>query len=617
MGSPRIQLSKAGNKPLTLSKAPNEVPQTSLRQWIAAGVRGLSGFGPGGPIGAGIGLAGEGLAQSIEPRESYNFPQMGVQAGLGAIPFGKTGKRAYDILKGGALASAGNLLTNQAEEGLHIPSAEELGSAAISGTIGSLAGAIRLPKRLLSKEKVSIVEPPIKEPIITPEVKIKPGQKFEPNRPTVKLDLRKRPSNPIIMSDDREAGRKIMEQILAESKTSAPKNPITGTPKVLTQTPKGQADSTIISYLNAPKAIAASSDLSAPLRQGIFLIGRKAWWNSWGPMIRSLREGNYNEFNEALISHPKYAQATKNGLMLGDASHIGTAEEQFASRLAESIPGLGKYLIKPSERAYTTFLNNLRMSLYNDLTDKAAKLDAPVNNRMIASYINAATGRGTMGLTVGSKSRTLEKAAPFLNTMFFSPRFIASRIQLLNPISYAKMDPFTRKEALRDLATLTSIAGTALGLAKWNGADVTLDPTSPDFGKIKDGNVRVDMLGGFGQYIRFFAQTAKGLATEEPGPDPKRFIESKLSPTATMIKEMISGKDYFGRETTIPQSVLNNVAPMIARDTYELWKEDPNLVPLAGLSVFGLPTQSYGERTNNRGTPSGLPRIRLKLPKAP
>jgi hypothetical protein len=777
MGSPRIDLSKFTKAPPKVHEAPG-IPEVDLRQFAAAGIRGLSGFSPGGWPGAVIGGVGEGLAQTIEDRESYNYPQMGAQAALGAIPFGKSGKTVYNMAKGALLGGAGNLITGQAEEGLHIPEASELGNAAISATIGGLAGAIKLPAKFFGKSKAPEAEvklQPVKAEIkseipqveiptlyhgtrnvvgefdpkenqpqglfrnrtrftenpeyselyslgetpagqkrvflkpnqnlpntiaakvgtknildltkpvtgndlarlqkIFPELKGAPSNEFimselskthkdipfdaikfeehgqsnwavregvdiktpwgtplaskpnlpkpaplegvpvEPNQPFRKLDLRKRPQNPMIMSDDPDAGRKIMEQILAESKASK-------IPEVSLQTPKTKQasldptaparQSNIISWLNASKATAASADLSAPLRQGIFLVGRKAWWTAWKPMIQSLKEGNYDRINNQIASHPRFKTATADGLQITTPDSINKAEEHFASKIAENIPLVGKYLVKPSERAYTTFLNKLRIDLYNDLMDKAVRLKAPVDGKKLAAYINSATGRGSMGLTVGGSSKTLEAAAPLLNTVFFSPRFIASRMQLLNPVSYAKMDPFTRKEALRDLATLTSVAGTALGLAKASGAEVSMDPTDPDFGKIKKGNVRVDMLGGFGQYIRFFAQTVKGLTTEETGPDPKRFIESKLSPTAVMVKEMISGKDYFGKETSIPKTVINSVAPMLARDVYELWKEDPDLVPLAGLSGLGLPVQSYGEKKKNtKGTPSGIPRIRL------
>ncbi len=613
MGSPpKLNLDKfrESNK-LNLSQFTKSKPTSEsmdLRTLAAAAIRGVTGFSPGGFIGAGIGVAGEGLAQSIEPREDYNIPQMLTQGALGAVPFGRVAGIAKSMFKGGAQAGIGNLATSQAEQGLHVPTLEDLGSAAIATGVGSLAGAIRLPEKLLRAKVPVHIDTGEAPKITTPEVevpKVDLGRREVPKtKGPKKRDLR---TGPMIMSEGGpDAGRRIMEEILTESSIPASR----GIPEVTAQTARDTKErgSTILSWLNASKATAASGDLSAPLRQGIFLVGRRAWWNAWKPMFQSLRESNYNKINQEIAANPRYNEATSNGLSLTTLERFTDQEEHFASRIAQKIPG-----VKASERAYITFLNKLRMDLYNDLADKAERLGRPYDKGKLTSYINAATGRGNMALTVGSNSRTLDAAAPLLNTVFFSPRFVASRIQLLNPVSYARMDPFTRREALRDLATLTSVAGTALSLAKMGGLDVEMDPTKTDFGKIRTGNTRIDVLGGFGQYIRFFSQAAKGMMTEEDGPDPRRFIESKLSPTAVMIKEMISGKDYFGRKITIPKSLATNVSPMIARDIYELWKEDPDLVPLSGLSLFGLPAQSYKE-TKQKGTPSGIPRIRLNLP---
>lgn len=630
MASPSMDLSKFKKKPLK-KFTPEAAEESNIRDYAAMFLRGISGFAPGGLIGAAAGGIGEGLAQTIEDREDYNFPQMGVQAGLGAIPFGKAGGLIKGMLKGGVMSGGGSVATDIAE-GNEI----DLPKAALATGLGSIGGGLASKLDLSKFTKKTIVTPKIKAekevskavaqakdttpvgPLATPIMPpIAKEGRIEPNQPSRKLDLRGRPKNPMILSTDKEAGRKIMNQILEESarakaaKLAEPQISLQA-PIVSDTTEKG---SKIVSLLNLPKATAASTDLSAPLRQGIFLVGRKAWWNAWKPMVQSLREGNYNEITNSIAQNPRFIEASENGLAITTLEGLAKREEAFASSIAERIPIVGNYLIKPSERAYTTFLNKLRMDLYSDLADKADRLKAPVDKKMLSGYINAATGRGSMGLTVGGSSKTLESAAPFLNTTFFSPRLIASRVQLLNPISYVKMDPFTRKEALRDLATLTSVTGTVLALAKMNGADVDFDPTSTEFAKIKLGNTRIDPLGGFSQYVRFFSQGVEGLTTDETGPDPKRFIESKLSPSARLIFEVISEKDYFGRETTIPKSTLNAFAPMITRDIYELWKEDPDLVPLSGLAALGVGVQTYGEGGNKRKNPTGIPRVKFDMTK--
>src|SRR5690606_16829371 len=91
---------------------------------------------------------------------------------------------------------------------------------------------------------------------------------------------------------------------------------------------------------------------------------------------------------------------------------------------------------------------------------------------------------------------------PLLNSLFFSPRLISSRVQLLNPAYYMSLPAPLRVEALKDLAAFGGVASTVLGLAKASGAEVETDPRSTNFAKIKVGDTRYDILGGFQQYLR-------------------------------------------------------------------------------------------------------------------
>lgn len=226
--------------------------------------------------------------------------------------------------------------------------------------------------------------------------------------------------------------------------------------------------------INAPKALGASLDVSFPGRQGLWMVGRKEWYKSWAPMMKSLvSEDSYRKLQDSITNHPKFTEAVNNGLSLTDFAGVAVPkgmktkaigklaqqEEQFGTRLVEQFTG-GKFSpFRASNRAYSAFANNLRMSMYDNLTDKANRMaQRPggqiADRKILAEYINSASGRGSMGLTVGGKSETLEKASELLNTVFWSPRFLASRVQLMNvPGNLIKMDKFTRQEYFRDMIT--------------------------------------------------------------------------------------------------------------------------------------------------------------------
>ena len=378
--------------------------------------------------------------------------------------------------------------------------------------------------------------------------------------------------------------------------------------------------------VNVPKAFKASADLSAPLRQGIFLMRRKAWRDSLVPMIRSIKNSNYEEELTKMRNHPRYKNAQADGVRFSVAGEGGKAgEEAFGSKLARKVPILGKYVVAPSERAYTTFLDSLRLKTYDEMMTEAEKMQArdpkafgEIPRKNIANYINTASGRGSLAPTISSPSKTGERAAEVLNLGLFSPRFIASRMQLMNPYTYYKLDPFTRKEALKDMRSMVGMVGGALGLAKASGADVTLDPRDSDWGKIKSVNTRVDLTGGFGPYMRFFAQAMNGIGTGQDGPDLARFVKSKESPSVGIASEAISGKDFFGKEQARWKPVAKTVVPMIMEDWHDLLQSDPDILTGGGAgaaAMFGLPVQSYdssGRRSGSKGSGSSARSTRTR-----
>ena len=356
----------------------------------------------------------------------------------------------------------------------------------------------------------------------------------------------------------------------------------------------------------------ATADLSAPLRQGIFLVGRpKQWLPAFRDMFKyAFSEKAYQDAMTSYKAHPNYQLAREGKLALTDmSSNLLKREEVFMSNLVEKIPGFGK-IARGSNRAYSGFLNKLRFDTFNDLVSTAQKQGVKIEGKRLgdlASFINSATGRGNL-------PKTLEKAAPILNATFFSPRLMASRINLLNPATYVNYDPFVRKEALKSLLGFGATATTILGLASLGGAKVGTDPRSADFGKIKVGNTRYDILGGFQQYIRLASQLLTGkvissttgkMITLGEGYKPltrkdilMRFFEAKEAPVASFITALVTGQTGIGEPVNIPTEVLNRFMPMMLQDFYELAKDKDSIgkALVMGLpGIFGVGSQTYGK----------------------
>lgn len=390
---------------------------------------------------------------------------------------------------------------------------------------------------------------------------------------------------------------------------------------------------TIGQVLNIPRSVMASVDLSAPLRQGVFMIGKpKQFIPAFADMFRFAgSEKAYDGLLDSIKNRSNYELMRKSKLAITDLSDdLSSREEMIMSSLPEKIPGLGR-IIRGSNRAYSGFLNKLRADVFDDLVNKAKITGKELSDEELeglGKFINSATGRGTFGAKESLIiPKSAEKVAGTLNAIFFSPRLMASRLNLLNPIFYTTLPPYARKEALKSLLAFTGTMGTILGLAGLtNQFEIGKDPRSADFGKIKVDNTRYDILGGFQQYIRLASQLLTGevvssttgnIVTLGEGYKPltrkdiiMRFFENKESPIATFVTGLLQGTNTLGEDFNVPTEVVRRMAPMVVQDLYELSQEKGAEGVMMGLpAIFGLGSQTYGTQelvsgTNKIGQPT-------------
>lgn len=378
--------------------------------------------------------------------------------------------------------------------------------------------------------------------------------------------------------------------------------------------------------INIPRAIMSSMDLSFGGRQGAFLGTRyrKEFADSWLRQFKLFgSEKAYQASQEAVRANKYFSLAQENGLSFTDiASGLGSQEEQFMSNFVDKIP-----LVRGSARAYTGFANKFRMDVFSRLVKNAETLGLDTGSgtkliKDIAGFVNTGTGRGSLGY--------LERISTGLNTAFFSPRLMASRLQLLNPVYYTKLHPFVRKEALKSLLTFATTETTILGLLGLAGANVGIDIRSSDFGKIKVGNTRIELSAGFQPYIRAAGQLLTGKYVSSTtgkeytlgeGYKPLtrlgilgKQLETKLSPPTSFAVGLLKGQDAMGNKFNIPQEIINRFIPMVAKDIYELSKDNPDLLPVEALGIFGLGVQTYSsnKKTTNPIRNSGGTSLKRK-----
>jgi hypothetical protein len=364
------------------------------------------------------------------------------------------------------------------------------------------------------------------------------------------------------------------------------------------------------------KSVKASLDNSAIFRQG----WKTLWTNpvlwqknarkTFSDGMKEIRGKNaIDEVMADIVSRPNYDRMTKAKLA------VGTLEEAYPSQLPEKIPVLGR-LYKASQSAYEGFIYRQRADVFDKYMQIAEKTGVDINDRKqleaIGKLVNALTGRGHLGEG--------EKVANSFNNVFFSARFMKSNYDTLTAHQTQKgVTPFVRKQAAKNLVKI--ITGTAAVLAIAEAVmpgSVDIDPRSTSFGKIKVGNTKFDVAGGMSGIVTLAArilptqkdgkwgQYSKGsggikkLNTgygSDTGLDVLNdFFENKLSPAASVVKDMIMQQDFQGDRPTALGEAKNLFVPIPITNYQEL-KADPNSAPdmLAMLAdAFGIGTNTYG-----------------------
>ena len=414
---------------------------------------------------------------------------------------------------------------------------------------------------------------------------------------------------------------------------------------------KRKAFDEIMDILGIPRLLLATLDFSAPLRQGLLSLGGHPvrWTKTTGPAFRAALSGDYEAgLRSRRENHKNYGLFTgQTDVAAGEGGGFGLhqtdpdgmmsdREEAFMSRFLQKMPdragkipvigatakpllrGAGKlmgYPIRFSDRGYNSFLNELRFNLMNDAWeswkasgkgfDKNGKPTAETvqDAKHLARWFNISTGRGDLGAA--------EPLAPLLSNILFSPRLAAARLE--TPYELFRLDHSMRvkQHVVRDVAGTTMLGTTVLGLAAMAGADVDLDPTSSDFGRIQVGNSRVDIWGGFqplvrtmfrlGQMRRKSTGTGKSTDLDAGGAANEiwSFWRNKLAPVPGFGADVLGGGTFTGdeinwEEENVKRELWNRFVPLMLQDLEESYASDGvRGMWLAAPSFFGTSVISY------------------------
>lgn len=372
----------------------------------------------------------------------------------------------------------------------------------------------------------------------------------------------------------------------------------------------------IVETFNASRAILTSTDLSALFRQGAFftyshpVLAAKA--------IPEMLKAFVSK-EAAFEAAAKLRQRENYGLYLASklaltATDEGLTqqEEVFLGNWASKIP-----VVAGSERAYVTLLNRMRADMFDSLTASLAIDGKPSLDeaKVISNFVNVATGRGNMG--------KFEAAAVPLATVFFAPKYVLSRFQLLAGQPLWSGNKNIRKAFAKEYGRALLGVGTFYAIYMMfnklmypddEQPTIEIDPRSADLLKIKHGDTRIDPLAGLIQAAVFTTRLHSGQTKTGKGEirslkQPKfgqasvdtlawRFIRGKFSPIAANYFDWLAGEDVMGNKVTTASVLKNMTTPLALRDVYDALQDDHISRGVADslLAIFGMGILKYGKQ---------------------
>jgi hypothetical protein len=339
-----------------------------------------------------------------------------------------------------------------------------------------------------------------------------------------------------------------------------------------------------------PRFMELGLDAGALMRQGwdTLLTDPKAFFKAAGVGTKAAFDPVYaSKIEREFFNSAEVQRLRKEGL---EVDGMGQHPEYHVSRTLGKIP-----LYKESERFHKTFQNVARVEMAKSVV-KNGKLSKE-QRQTAFKMVNAMTGRGNW--IKGDGARLL---SPFLT----APRMYAGQAEMMtaffNPKNWSS--PAARKMMLtRSVARIGVIIG-LYEVAQVTGNEFGIDPSKPDFLKIKINGVSYDFGGGYTPYYRMLMNTMSAIADKNADPNLEdsllKLVKNKVAPTARLILSAGMGKNGIGepfmRERETKGDVTRATDERTSAD-FESWFE--TFSPLIAQELYAMTFKSseYDNKT--------------------
>lgn len=371
--------------------------------------------------------------------------------------------------------------------------------------------------------------------------------------------------------------------------------------------------------MGATKGLVASFTSHAPLKHGFMALfeNPKNWLHNYKVQFSDAAQEIAGKDVMSAIRAEGFARENSiNGIYdKWIPNELSKTNEEYHSDLPAKVPILGK-VYKGSKTMFDGFNLRMRMDLVDHYVNIVKKMGLDPQDREVAK----AWGKLAIDQT-GGKTTNPDNALGFF---LFSQRLLKSQSNNLTAHIFDKTATTAVKvQSAKTLAK--AIVGVGAVMATANAlrpGTVELDPRSSNSGKIRIGDTRFDIEGGYGSIITLGARIASavqgkpaiksgstgvmsnlgsGFGQTSYGTLVGDFLTGRGSPTEQVISDLANQQTFSGGKPSLRSEVGSLITP-IPVQTYGQLKNDPNA---ANLFVVML-AQQLGLMSNTYGTTASL-----------
>lgn len=368
------------------------------------------------------------------------------------------------------------------------------------------------------------------------------------------------------------------------------------------------------SLLGATKGLVASFTSHAPLKHGFMALFEdpKSWLKNYVTQFSdAAKEIKGENVMDAIRAEGYSRENSMNGVYdKWIPGELSKTNEEYHSNLPAKIPVLGR-LYSGSKTMFDGFNLKMRMDLVDHYVNIVKKMGLDPQDADTAK----AWGKLAIDQT-GGKTTNPDNALGFF---LFSQRLLKAEANNLTLHLFDKTA--TTAVKIQSAKTLAkAVAGVAAVMATANAikpGTVELDPRSSNAGKIKIGDTRFDIEGGYGSMITLGARIAaaisgnaaikssstgvlsslgSGIGQTSYGELIGDFLQGRGSPVEQIISDLANGQTYAGTKPT-PGSEIGSLVTPIPVSTYQQLTNDPNSANTLAVMIaqqLGLMSNTYG-----------------------